>query len=72
MMIKKLSSSLLNFDFFFQDFQKRFISLLNLDFNKIDLQISLDLIDANLSSKSLVQGEFSPTDLSLYFSAFDL
>lgn len=52
MMIKSLPDCELNMTFFFEDFSRRFVSLLYSDFSNIDLTVALDLVDANLSSKS--------------------
>lgn len=58
MMLKTLPNCNLNMDFFFQDFSKRFLSLLPSDFKNLDIFVALDLVDANVSSKTSCQGSF--------------
>ena len=52
MMIKSLNKSSLNFDFFFEEYKKRFLGLLKYDFCKIDIGIVMELLNPNLSSKN--------------------
>lgn len=52
MMIKSLDKSSLNFDFFFEEYKKRFLGLLKYDFCKIDIGIVMELLNPNLSSKN--------------------
>lgn len=49
MMIKSLKKSKLNFEFFFEEYKKRFLGLLKYDFSKIDIGIVMELLDPNLS-----------------------
>lgn len=51
-MIKPLQNSTLNFQFFFEEYKKRFLGLLKYDFNNIDVGIIMDLLNPNLSSKN--------------------
>lgn len=64
MMLKPFSNFELNCPYFFNDFSSRFLSLLNYDFNHIDLTVSLDMVDANLSSKAEKNEEFEHHSLS--------
>lgn len=52
MMIKSLDKSNLNFNFFFNEYKKRFLGLLKYDFCNIDIGIVMELLDPNLSSKN--------------------
>ena len=72
MMIKPFPSCPLNMDFFFSDFTRRFLSLLQSDFLNIDVSVALDLVEANLSSKTNLKGEFIKQDLSKFFSLYEL
>lgn len=72
MMIKSLPNFSLNLDHFCSDFSKRFLSLLNFDFNTVDSIVALDMVDANLSSKTDEKKGFENRQCSLYFSPSDL
>lgn len=72
MMMKPLSQSKLNLDFFFDDYKNRLTSLLRMDLNKIDTHTALDIVDANVTSKTSEMKGFVKTDFSHFLSSFDL
>ena len=74
MMIKSLQNSVLNFDFFFEEYKRRFLGLLKYDFCTVDIAIVMDLLDPNLSSKNegSEKEDQIQTDFNLYFTELDL
>lgn len=75
MMIKSLDNSNLNFEFFFEQYKKRFVKLLKSDFIDLDLTIAFDILDPNLTIKKNVESEEKKnlkTNFDLYFSENDL
>ena len=75
MMIKPLDTSVINYNFIFEDFKRRFVKLLSADFRDLDLGVCIDIIKPNLNNKD-VSIEFKPENakelLELLFTTLDL
>lgn len=75
MMLKPLNNNNINFEFYFNDFRRRFVKLLDSDFKSMDLATAIDIIQPNLNSELSSDVEMSKKDkemINMMFSPLDI